>query len=120
MMDWSERGNIRKRGFCGNPSVRPQLFATYRQTSYGLKKEETLRCPTEAPEETRKSECCPQANAGPGARGAHSGESCTETDVDTGDSSCTKRPLSTGGTHQDAQCQVKRTKQKQTETPYNS
>jgi len=25
----------------------------------GSKKEETLRCPTEAPEETRKSECCP-------------------------------------------------------------
>jgi len=31
-----------------------------------------------------------------------------------------KRPLSPGGTPQDAQSQVKRTKQKQKETPYNS
>jgi len=35
-------------------------------------------------------------------------------------SSRTKRPLSPGGTPQDAQSQVKRTKQKQKETPYNS
>jgi len=34
----------------------------------------------------------------------HSGESCTGTDVDTGGSSRTKRPLSPGGTPQDAQC----------------
>jgi len=61
-----------------------------------------------------------QADRGPGARGAHSGESCTGTDVDTGGSIRTKRPLSPGGTPQDAQSQVKRTKQKQKETPYNS
>jgi len=54
-----------------------------------------------------------QADGGPAARGAHSGELCTGTDVDTGGSSCTKRPLSFGGTPQDAQSQVKRTKQKQ-------
>jgi len=59
MMDWSERGNIRKRAPCGNPSVRTQLFAAGRRSSHGLKKEETLRCSMEAPEETRKSECCP-------------------------------------------------------------
>jgi len=57
MMDWSDRGNIRKRAPCGNPSARTQLFAADRRTSSN--KEETLRCPTEAPEETRKSECCP-------------------------------------------------------------
>jgi len=62
----------------------------------------------------------PQADRGPGVRGAHSGESCTETDVDTGSSSRTKRPLLLGGTPQDAQSQVKRTKQKQKDTPYNS
>jgi len=56
MIDWSERGNIRK---SGNPSARTQLFAAGRWTSHGSKKEETLRRPTEAPEETRKSECCP-------------------------------------------------------------
>jgi len=67
-----------------------------------------------------KANSVPQAKAGPGARGDHSGESCTGTDVDTGGSSCTKRPLSPGGTHQYAQSQVKRTKQKQKETPYNS
>jgi len=66
-----------------------------------------------------KANAVPQAEAGPGARGAHSGESCTETGVDTGGSSRTKRPLSPGGTPQDAQSQVKRTKQKQKETPYN-
>jgi len=67
-----------------------------------------------------KSNAAPQADGGPGARGAHSGESCIGTDVDTGDSSRTKRPLSPGGTPQGAQSQVKRTKQKQKETPYNS
>jgi len=60
-----------------------------------------------------KANAAPQVDVGPGARGAHSGEPCTGTDVDTGDSSRTKRPLSPGGTSQDAQSQVKRTKQKQ-------
>jgi len=55
MMDWSERGNIRKRAPCGNPFARTQLFAADRQTSQGSKKEETLRCPMEAPEETERS-----------------------------------------------------------------
>jgi len=72
------------------------------------------------PEEQEKANAAPQADVGPGAWGAHSGESCTGTDVDTGGSSRTKRPLSPGGTAQDAQSQVKRTKQRQTETPYNS
>jgi len=63
-----------------------------------------------------KANAAPQADGGPGARGAHSGESCTGTDVDTGGSSGTKRPLSPGGTPQDAHSQVKRTKQKQLET----
>jgi len=38
----------------GNPSARTQLFAADRRTSHGSKKEETLRRPTEAPEENRK------------------------------------------------------------------
>jgi len=67
-----------------------------------------------------KANAAPQADTGPGAQGAHSGESCTGTDVDTGGSSRTKRPLSTGGRSQDAQSQVKGTKQKQKETQYNS
>jgi len=67
-----------------------------------------------------KANAAPQADGGPGARGAHSGESCTGTDVDTGGSSRKERPLSPGGTPQNAQSQVKRTKQKQKETPYNS
>jgi len=67
-----------------------------------------------------KGNAAPQADGGPRARDAHSGESCTGTDVDTGGSSRTKRPLSPDGTPQDAQSQVKRTKQKQKETPYNS
>jgi len=44
-----------------------------------------------------KANAAPQADAGPGARGALSGESCTGTDVDNGGSSRTKRPLSPGG-----------------------
>jgi len=38
-----------------NPSAKTQLFAADRRTSHGSKKEETLRCPKEAPEETEKS-----------------------------------------------------------------
>jgi len=49
-----------------------------------------------------KANAAPQADVGPAARGAHSGESCTGTDVDTGGSSRAKRPLSPGGTLQDA------------------
>jgi len=49
-----------------------------------------------------KVNAAPQANVGPGARGAHSGELCTGTAVDTGGSSRTKRPLSPGETSQDA------------------
>jgi len=45
-------------------------------------------------------------DVGLGARGAHSDESCTGTDVDTGGSSHTKRPLSPGRAPQDAQIQV--------------
>jgi len=67
-----------------------------------------------------KANVAPQADGGPGARGALSGESCTGTGVDTRGSSRTKRPLSPGGTPQDAQSQVKHTKHKQKETPYNS
>jgi len=65
------------------------------------------------PEETENSNCCPQADGGPGARGAQSGESCTGTDVNTRSSSRIKRPLSPGGTPQDAQSQVKHTKKPQ-------
>jgi len=60
-----------------------------------------------------KANAAPQADVGPGARGAHRDESCTGTDVDTGGSCRTKRLLSPGGTPQNAQSQVKRTKQKQ-------
>jgi len=67
-----------------------------------------------------KANAAPQADGRPGARGVHSGESCTGTDVGTGGSSRTNRPLSPGGTPQDAQSQVKSTEQKQNEAPYNS
>jgi len=62
----------------------------------------------QAPEEATAAQQA--ADEGPGARGAHGGESCTGTDVNTGGSSRTKRPLSPGGTPQDAQSQVKRNK----------
>jgi len=39
----------------GNPSARTQLFAADRRTSHGSKKEETLRCSMEVPEETERS-----------------------------------------------------------------
>jgi len=38
----------------GNPSARTRLFAADRRTSHGSKKEETLRRPTEVPEERKK------------------------------------------------------------------
>jgi len=91
-----------------------QLFAADRRINHGSKKEETLRRPKQ-----EKANADPQADAGPGARGAHSGESYSGTDVDTEGSSRTKRLLSPGGTPQDAQSQVKHTKQKQKEI-YNS
>jgi len=55
MMDWSERENIRKRGPSWEPFHKNSLFAADRRTSHGSKKEETLRRPTEVPEETERS-----------------------------------------------------------------
>jgi len=101
MMDWSERGNIRKRGPLWEPFHKNSALCSWQANQSWFKERITLRCPTEVPEEKRKSECCaphPQADVGPGAQGAHSGELCTGTDVDTGCSSRTKRPLSPGGT----------------------
>jgi len=51
MMDWSKRGNIRKRGL----SAGTQLFAADRRTSHGSKEDETHRRPTETLEETERS-----------------------------------------------------------------
>jgi len=62
-----KEGTFGRRAPRGNPSARTQLFAADRRTSHGSKKEETLRRPMEAAEETRKSECCPQADVGLGA-----------------------------------------------------
>jgi len=78
----------------------------------------------------KKANAAQWSDGGPGARDAHSGESCTGTDVNNRDSSRTKRLLSPGGTPQDAQNQMKHTKKpsgaqqkclrKQKEAPYNS
>jgi len=38
-----------------NPSARTRVFAADMRTSHGSKKEETLRRPIEAPEETERS-----------------------------------------------------------------
>jgi len=54
MMDWSERGHS-EGASRRNQSARTQLFAADKRTSHGSKKEETLRCPMEVPEETERS-----------------------------------------------------------------
>jgi len=118
MMDWSERGNIRKRPLVG---TLPQELSSLQLTGEPVvvqKKPSGTRRKHQRKQE--KANAAPQADGGPGAQGAHSGESCTGTDVDTGGSSRTKRPLSLGGTPQHAQSQVKHSKQKQKETLYNS
>jgi len=53
MMDWSKRGNIDTAS--GNPSAITPLFAADWWTSLGSEKEETLRRPREALEETERS-----------------------------------------------------------------
>jgi len=50
-----KEGTFRRGAPHGNPSARTQLFAADRRTSHGSKKEETLRRPTKAPEETERS-----------------------------------------------------------------
>jgi len=50
-----KEGTFRRGASGGNPFARTQLFAADRRTSHGLKKEETLRRPTEAPEETERN-----------------------------------------------------------------
>jgi len=50
-----KKGTFGKGAPRGNPSARTQLFAADRQTSYGSKKEEIFRHPTEAPGETERS-----------------------------------------------------------------
>jgi len=114
----------------GNPSARTQLFAADRRTSHGSKKKKLSGAERKRLRKQKKATAAQRADGGPGARGAHGGESCTGTDVTTEGSSRTKRPLSPGGTPQDAQSQVKRTKKpsgaerkrlrKRKEAPYNS
>jgi len=50
-----KEGTFGRRASSGNPSTRTQVFAADRRTSHGSKKEETLRRPMEAPEETERS-----------------------------------------------------------------
>jgi len=54
-----KEGTFGKEAPRGNPSARTQLFAADRRTSNGSKKEETLRPPTEVPEETEKKQLLP-------------------------------------------------------------
>jgi len=51
-----KEGTFGRRAPRGNPSARTQLFAADRRTSHGSKKKETLRCPTEVPEETERTD----------------------------------------------------------------
>jgi len=114
----------------GTLPPRTQLFAADGRTSHGSKKEETLRRPTVAPEETEKATAAQRVDGGPKARDAHSSESCTGTDVNTEGCSHSKKLLSHRGIPQEAQSQVKHTKKpsgaqrkhlrKQKEAPYNS
>jgi len=50
-----KEGTFRRGAPRGTPSARTGLFAADMRTIHGSKKEETLRCPTEAPEETERS-----------------------------------------------------------------
>jgi len=50
-----KEGTFGRRAPRGNPSARTQLFAADRRTSHGSKIEETLRHPTEVPEETERN-----------------------------------------------------------------
>jgi len=109
MMDWSERGNIRKRGPSWEPSARTQLFGADRQTSHGSKKNKLSGAQWKHLRK-QKTNAAQQADGGQKARGAHSGKLCTRTNVNTEGSSHTKRLLSPGGIPQDAQSQVKCTK----------
>jgi len=49
-----KEGTFRRGAPRGNPSSRTQLFAADRRTSHDAKKEETLRCRPEVPEETER------------------------------------------------------------------
>jgi len=58
-MDWSERGNIRKKGSSWEPFRKNSTLWSWQANQSRFKKEETSRHPIEAPEETEKSNCCP-------------------------------------------------------------
>jgi len=131
MMDWGERENIRKRGPLLEPFRKNSALCGWQANQSWFKERRNSQVPDgSARENKKKANAAPQADPGLRARGAHGGESCTGTDVDTGGSSSTKSLLSPGGTPQDAQSQVKCTKKpsvaqqkrlrKQTEAPYNS
>jgi len=55
MMNWSERGSIRKRGPLWEPFCKNSALAADRRTNHGSEKEETLRRPMEALEETERN-----------------------------------------------------------------
>jgi len=112
-----KEGTFRRGAPRENPSARTQLFAADRRTSHGSRKKKLSGTQRKRLRKQKKATAAQRADGGPGARGDHIDESCTGTDVNTRGSSRTKRPLSPGGTPQDAQSQVKRTKKPSTEAP---
>jgi len=91
MMDWSERGNIRKRGL-SLPQELSSLQLTGKPVMVQRKKKPSgaqRKCLRKQKEATAAQ----QAGGGPGARGAHSGKLCTGTDASTEGSSRTKTPV---------------------------
>jgi len=59
MMDWSKRGNIRKRGPSWEPFSKNSTLWSCQVNQSWFKKQETSRHPIEVPEETEKSNWCP-------------------------------------------------------------
>jgi len=112
MMDWSERGNIRKRGPLWEPFRKNSPLCSWQANQSWFKERRNFQVPDGSARGNKKKRMLPHS-------GAHSGESRTGTDVDTGVAVAQKDRCHLVG-HQDAQSQVKRTKQKQKETPYNS
>jgi len=120
MMDWSKRGDIRKGALV---ETLPQELSSLQLTGEPVmvqRKKKPSGVQWKRLRKQKEASAGQQAGGELGARGTHRGKLCTGTDASTEGSSRTKRPLSPGGTPQGNQSQVKRTKQKQTEIPYNS
>jgi len=74
IIDWSERGNIRKRDPLCEPFPKNSALCSWPLNQSWFRERRNPQVPDGSARGDKKSECCPSGDVGPGARGALMGD----------------------------------------------